>query len=139
MTVAVQERILIVEDEEVICLVLKRRLESLGYEVHAETSGARALSYAAEHQPNLVILDLKLPDISGYEVCGELRRIYDRSQVAVLMFTGVDGPIDDIYGFAHGADAYLSKRASPAELVNTIDQLLHDPDRPATLAELSQR
>ena len=68
MAVACQERILVVEDEDDIAFVLKARLESAGYEVHTEGYGATALSYATAHQPDLVILDVKLPDVDGFEV-----------------------------------------------------------------------
>ena len=122
--VTCQERILLVEDEVDIALVLQARLEAAGYEVHTEASGAVALSYAAEHRPDLVILDIKLPDLGGHDVCRELRKLYERSELPVLMFTGLDGPMDDIPGFVAGADRYLSKRAEPAELFQVIEELL---------------
>ena len=119
-----QERILLVEDEEDVAFVLKIRLEAAGYEVRTETSGAVALSYAAAHQPDLVILDVKLPDFGGHEVCRELRKLYPRDDLPVLMFTGLDGPMDDIPGFVAGADRYLSKRAEPEALFKAIEGLL---------------
>ena len=125
--VSCQERILLVEDEEDIAFVLKIRLEAVGYEVHTEASGAVALSYAAQHQPNLVILDIKLPDLGGHEVCRELRKLYGHSELPVLMFTGLDGPMDDIPGFVAGADRYLSKRSEPEELFRAVEELLSQP------------
>ena len=126
MVAACIERILVVEDEEDIALVLKARLESAGYEVHTETFGSAALSYAIEHRPDLMILDVKLPDLWGREVCQEIRKLYGRSDLPVLMFTVLNGPIDDILGFAAGADAYLTKDCEPAQLLDTVDQLLHE-------------
>ena len=125
MVAACIERILVVEDEDDIALILKARLESAGYEVHTETYGSSALSYAIEHHPDLVILDVKLPDLWGRDVCQELRKVYERAELPVLMFTVMNGPIDDILGFAAGADAYLTKDCEPTELLDTVDQLLH--------------
>ena len=124
--VTTQERILVVEDEADISLVLKTRLEAAGYEVQTAIYGARGISQAMEHQPDLVILDVRLPDMGGYEVCQELRKQYDYSTLPILMFTVMDGPIDDIYGLAAGANAYLTKACAPSELLDCVDQLLHD-------------
>ena len=118
------ERILLVEDEEDVALVLKTRLEAVGYDVHTETFGSTAVSYAVEHQPDLVILDIRLPDLGGYEVCQELRRFYGRGHLPILMFTVLEGLNDDIRGFASGADAYLNKRCAPNRLLATVNQLL---------------
>lgn len=130
MVTTCQERILLVEDEEDIALVLKTRLERQGYEVHTEAFGGTALSYATEHRPDLVILDVKLPDLDGFAVCQELRRLYDRSDVQVLMFTGLEGANDELRGLNTGADAFLTKRAQPAELFTTIARLLADRSEP---------
>ncbi len=118
------KRILVVEDDDVLASTLKRRLELEHFAVDTEASGARALSSAAEHQPDLVILDLKLPDLNGYEVCRELRKLYHPWIVPILMLTGMDKPIDQLRGFAHGADAYLTKPYEPAELLKTVNLLL---------------
>ena len=118
------KRILVVEDDELLADNLKRRLELEHFVVETESSGARALSYAAEHRPDLVILDLKLPDINGYEVCRELRKLYHPWIVPILMLTGMDKPIDQLRGFAHGADVYMTKPYEPAELLKTVNLLL---------------
>jgi DNA-binding response OmpR family regulator len=115
-----RRRILVVEDEEKIARLLVLQLESAGYEVHTEAYGKTALSYAAEHQPDLAILDLRLPDISGYEVCKELRKLYHSWIVPVLMVTAMDQPVDQLRGFACGADAYLTKPFSLPELLETV-------------------
>lgn len=115
---------MIVEDEEGVAEVLRRRLVSLGFEVHAEDTAERALRYVAEHELDLVILDLRLPDRSGFQVCQELRKRYNRWDLPVLMLTGMDQPIDQLRGFACGADAYLTKPYEPRELIKTIALLL---------------
>ncbi len=122
-----QERILVVEDEDDIAVVLKARLQSAGYAVHTESYGSAAVSYAIEHQPDLVILDVKLPDLGGYEVCEELRKVYDRADLPVVMYTVMDGHNDDVRGFVSGANAYLSKECEPDRLLDTVEQLLQEP------------
>jgi two-component system OmpR family response regulator len=120
-------RILVVEDEGDMALVLQHRLKAVGYDVHTEGFGSTALSYAVEHQPRLVILDINLPDLGGYAVCQELRKMFPRTEVAVLMFTGLNGPIDDIYSYASGADAFVTKSIAPAELLKLIQELMSKP------------
>jgi len=118
------KQILIVEDDTDVTFMLKTRLESAGYHVRTAPSGKAALSFAAEEPLELVILDLGLPDISGYEVCRQLRQLTSPWQVPVLMLTGMNQPVDQLRGFAFGADAYLTKPFDSDELLKTIDLLL---------------
>ena len=124
MKEAVKRRLLVVEDDEPLAHLLKLQLESEGFEVHTETRGRSAMNYAVDNPVDLVILDLRLPDVSGYDVCRELRKIYNPWAVPVLMLTALAEPIDQLRGFAHGADAYLTKPCEPAELMKTIHLLL---------------
>ena len=117
-------RILIVEDEADMAGFLKERLTSAGYKVHTASSGKAGLSYAAEHESDLVILDLLLPDIHGYEVCKELRKLSNPWGQPILMLTAMAQPIDQLRGFAHGADAYLTKPFDSNELLKTVAMLL---------------
>ena len=95
-----------------------------GYDAHAEHSGQAALAYAAEHRPDAVTLDVRLPDMSGYEVCQELRRLYHRWDVPIVMVTAMDRPMDELRGLAHGADAYMTKPFEFSELLRTLSLLL---------------
>ena len=122
-----RKRILIVEDDLALAHLLKLKLESEGFEVWLKNQGGPALSYAAEHPLDLVILDLKLPDVNGYEVAKELRKIYHPWVLPILMLTGMDKPVDQLRGFAHGADAYLTKPYEPDELMKTIALLIGQP------------
>lgn len=124
MAASAQKRILVVEDDPDQTRILRMELEVLGYRVSAEHYGKAALNDAAEHRPDLVILDLRLPDIGGYEVCKELRKLYHRWDVPILMLTGMDRPMDQLRGFAHGADAYLTKPYELPELLKTVSLLL---------------
>ncbi len=119
-----KKQILIVEDFEALARALRTLLELSGFEVHTEGSGHSALSYAAEHHPDLVILDLGLPDINGYQVCRALRKQYHASVVPVVMLTARDQPVDQLRGFGHGADAYLTKPCEPEELLKAVSRLL---------------
>lgn len=118
------KHILVVEDERKLADILRIRLESVGYQVHLEYQGVSALHYAQEHRPDLVLLDLKLPDLHGYEVCRQLRSMYHRWDVPIIMLTAMGLPVDELRGFAHGADAYLTKPCEPSELVQTVSTLL---------------
>ena len=84
-----------------------------------------------------MILDLRLPDVHGYEVCDELRRLYRPWAMPIMILTAMDSSFDKARGYAHGADAYLTKPFDPPALLPTISQLLNkvdledQPDHPA--------
>jgi len=117
-------KILVVEDEEAAGKILRLLLESAGFLVYTVQSGEAALAYAAEQSLDLVILDLRLPDMHGYDVSKELRRVHHPWSVPILMLTGMDKPIDQLRGFAYGADAYVTKPYEFTELLRTIELLL---------------
>lgn len=119
-----RRQILIIDDEPGVIEVLKKRLAPAGFEIRAATRGTAGVTAAMQQRPDLVILDLKLPDMSGYEVCRELRKLYHRWEVPILMLTCLDRPSDQLRGFAHGAEAYLTKPYDPVELLQTIQLLL---------------
>lgn len=123
-----RERILVIEDDAAMVRVLRARLEGAGYEVRAERSGAAALTEVADTPPNLVILDLGLPDMNGYEVCRQLRQRFDPWSLPILIVTGMDKPVDQLRGFAFGADAYLTKPCDSSELLKTVALLLGHTD-----------
>lgn len=114
------KQILIVEDEEVLAKDIQRRLEAVGFDAHAELLGQAALQYVVDHRVDLVILDVNLPDLNGYQVARQVRKLYHPWAVPILMLTINDKPIDQLRGFAHGADAYLTKPFHAEELVKTV-------------------
>jgi len=121
-----RKQILIVEDEPDVAGMLKIRFESVGYGVRLAGTGQAALNCVKEETPDLVILDIKLPDISGYEVCRRLREFSKPWQIPVLMLTGLCQPADEMRGFAFGADAYLTKPFDSTRLLNIVNELVHD-------------
>ena len=118
--------VLVVEDEPTIAETIVYSLENEGYRVtHAETGGA-ALEIFAEDQPAFVILDVGLPDITGFEVCRELRK---SSDVPILFLTARDGEIDRVVGLEIGADDYVVKPFSPRELTARVNAILRRSKR----------
>lgn len=127
-----RKQILLVEDEPPLAFGLKKRLEMAGFDVHAELKGQPALDYVVDHRVDLVILDVNLPDINGYQIARQVRKFYHPWAVPILMLTINDKPIDQLRGFAHGADAYLTKPFHTQELLSTVSTLC---GAPAALSE----
>ena len=130
MCTAQTNEILTVEDDTAQTELLRRVLESGGFRVHAELSGTGALQYVAEHPVSLVILDLRLPDIDGHEVCAALRKQYNSWTMPVVMLTGLDQPVEQIRGYRTGADVYLTKPYQAAELLQIVGLLLNRQEGP---------
>jgi DNA-binding response OmpR family regulator len=114
-------RILVVEDEARIAEVVQHYLERDGHQVVWRATGEDALEDAARRPPDLVVLDLGLPGISGEEVC---RRLREGSDVPIIMLTARDGEQDLLRGLEVGADDYLTKPFSPRELTARVRALL---------------
>jgi two-component system phosphate regulon response regulator PhoB len=118
------ERILLVDDEPDIVALVAYHLAKLGYRVATATSGAEALDAARRERPALVVLDLMLPDLSGFDVLERLRADETTRGVGVLMLTARGGEPDRIRGLSLGADDYLAKPFSPQELVLRVAAIL---------------
>ena len=125
-------RILVIEDEPKISDLIKRGLIYEGYTVDVANDGEQGLSRARDNQPDLVILDLMLPGIDGFEVCKRLRAADD---VPILMLTARDAVTDKVKGLDSGADDYLTKPFNFDELVARVRALLRRR-RPADQAVL---
>lgn len=116
------ESILIVEDDRSILMGLRSNLEYEGYEVITATDGERGLTLAFEKQPALIILDVMLPKLSGFEVCKMLRRRQYRKPI--IMLTAKDQEVDKVAGLELGADDYVTKPFSVRELVARVNAAL---------------
>jgi two-component system, OmpR family, phosphate regulon response regulator PhoB len=118
------ERILVVDDEPDIVALVVYHLAKAGYRVSSASSGTDAIALAKRDRPALVVLDLMLPGMSGFEVLTRLREDEDTAGVAVLMLTARKEEPDRIRGLELGADDYLTKPFSPQELVLRVGAIL---------------
>src|SRR6187549_489320 len=117
-------RILIVEDEPDLQQVLEYNLRQAGHEVFVTKLGREGLRIARENKPELVLLDLMLPDISGTEVCRQLKDSGDTRGMSVIMLTARGEEIDRVVGFELGADDYVVKPFSIRELMLRVQAVL---------------
>jgi two-component system phosphate regulon response regulator PhoB len=128
-------RILVVEDEADIRQVLVYNLGEAGHEVLAAERGAVALALLEEQQPDLVLLDLMLPDVSGLEICRKLKSDASLRAIPVIMLTARSDEIDRVVGFELGADDYVVKPFSVRELGLRIQAVLRRAQGPAASGE----
>lgn len=118
---ATHRRILVVEDDIDIATAIVERLVGSGYEVRVAHDGLAGLALARSWQPDLLVLDLMLPGLSGHEVC---RKVQAEMQTPVLMLTALDDETDLLVGLRTGADDYMTKPFSPRELVARVEAIL---------------
>jgi len=117
-----KERILIVEDERAVARGLEYGLRNEGFDVLWAETGKRALDIAYTENPSLMVLDIRLPDMTGFDVCRQLRRAGKRQPI--LMLTARDEETDKVLGLELGADDYVVKPYSLRELISRIRALL---------------
>ena len=134
-------KILIVEDEAPLLEVLRYNLEKEGYLVDVAEDGVAALDKVCRSTPDLIILDWMLPELSGVEVCRQLRAEPDTKEVPVIMLTARGEEADRLKGLASGADDYVVKPFSPAELIARVRAVLRRstasaPDETLTYLDL---
>ena len=131
----VMPKILVVDDEPNIIELAKLYLEREGYQVEEASNGHDALSRLSSTKPDLIVLDLMLPDIDGFEVCRQIRA---KSDIPILMLTARKEDFDKIVGLELGADDYLTKPFNPRELVARVRAVLrryHAGLKPGTVIE----
>jgi two-component system, OmpR family, phosphate regulon response regulator PhoB len=127
-------RILVIEDELDLQKVLAFNLRQVGHEVLLAAGGREGVTLASERLPDLVLLDLMLPDISGTEVCRTLKRENKTNQIPVIILTAKGEEVDRIVGFELGAEDYVVKPFSVRELLLRIDAVLRRSRTNATSA-----
>jgi len=118
------QRILVVDDEPSIILSLQYLLQREGYEVDIAADGEAALEVVARRPPALIVLDVMLPTMSGFEVCRRLRADPTRAGIRVLMLTARGGDTEVQKGLKLGADLYVTKPFSTHELLEQVRRLL---------------
>ena len=114
--------LLIVEDDADVAESLRETLTRDGYTVHWESTGQGGIAYARDHAPHLAVLDVRLPDMSGFDVCGTLRRM--KLRLPILMLTARREEVDKVIGVEVGADDYVTKPFGLSELRSRIRALL---------------
>ena len=117
-------RVLIADDDVDALRLVGMMLERQGYEILAAANGQQALQKAIETQPDLLILDVMMPDMDGYEVASKIRSHPATESIPILMFTAKTSVNDKIAGFQAGADDYLTKPIHPRELASRVEALL---------------
>ena len=125
------QKVLVVDDEDHILELARLYLSREGYQIETVTDGANALARFGQVKPDLVVLDIMLPNVDGLTICREIRK---QSQVPIIMLTARDEVTDKVVGLELGADDYLTKPFHPQELVARAKALVRrarlEPDQP---------
>lgn len=116
------QKVLVVDDEQSIVTLLKYNIEQAGYQVIVAYDGVQALEMVNEEKPDLLVLDVMLPEKDGIEVCKTIRS--NKNQVPILMLTAKDDEFDRVLGLELGADDYMTKPFSPREVVARVKAIL---------------
>jgi DNA-binding response OmpR family regulator len=116
--------VLVADDDPHIVELVSYRLERAGYDVIPATDGQEALSLLEQHRPDLAVLDVMMPRLSGYDITRELRRSEPTRNIPVILLTGCAQESDIQLGFEAGADDYLRKPFSPEELRARVQAIL---------------
>ena len=136
-----RETVLVIEDEADLREVLTYNLRREGYRVFASASGTEGLERLRETSPDIVLLDLMLPDLDGIEICQRIRRDPQRKRTPVIMVTAKGDESDVVLGLGVGADDYMTKPFSPRELIARVKAVLrrHTEDPEADEVETIER
>lgn len=121
---ASSERVLIADDDQVICDLLEFKLTRAGYTVRTVGDGAAALAAIGEDPPDLAILDVMMPGLSGFDVLRRIRQDPETADLAVILLTARSRDTDVDTGFASGAQDYVRKPFSPSELLHRVNAVL---------------
>ncbi len=119
-----RRRILLVDDEPNLVKIISRRLAAEGFEVSVATDGEAALERARTEKPDLILLDVMMPKLSGYEVCRQLKQDVRYKTIPILMLTALAQQSDEEFGLEVGADAYMRKPFKTQQLLDKINELI---------------
>ena len=120
---------LVVEDERDTGQILAQHLRNWGYEPTVLQEGKPAVGWVREHRPSLVLLDLLLPDMDGFEICETLKLDRETNLIPVIMITALSGQEERVHGLQVGANRYLTKPFTKDELLNAIETHVGQPAR----------
>ena len=119
-----EDTILVIDDEKDILDLVEYNLKDTGFKVLVCTEGRKGLQMARDHKPDLIVLDLMLPEMDGKDVCKQLKKDKDTENIPVLMLTAKTSELDRVVGLELGADDYVTKPFSPRELVLRVKNIL---------------
>ncbi len=119
-----QKKVLIVEDEESLLKLESILLTTKGYLVQGATTGLAALEAVAAEQPDLILLDIMMPEMDGFEVCSRIKKNPETAHIPIVLLTARKTPEDVARGEAVGADEYITKPFKSALVMETIEKLL---------------
>jgi two-component system, OmpR family, alkaline phosphatase synthesis response regulator PhoP len=131
-------KVLVIEDDPATTRLVDYSLRHHGYQVITAANGLEGIRKAQSESPDLVILDVMLPGMDGFEICNRLRTNPATSKIKILMFSAKTQDIDRQTGMKVGADDYLTKPAAPAEIVARVEKLLaQKSSKPSTQQKVS--
>jgi CheY-like chemotaxis protein len=128
-TVINHPRVLVVDDSPTTCLFVASTLEQAGYDVEIAFRGEEGLSRVAKFQPSCLVLDVVLPDISGYAVCRHVQQRVPRNSLYIILISAKNAPFDQHYGLSQGANRYLPKPFTAEDLVQAVWEGVPQPLR----------
>jgi two-component system, OmpR family, alkaline phosphatase synthesis response regulator PhoP len=126
-----RKRILVVEDEPDLLELLRLRFKEEGYAIATAMNGLDAVKKARSTMPDLILLDVMLPELDGFAVCEILRKDPATASIPVVMLTGLSGQLSRCAGIDSGATDFVTKPATPDEIVSKIKETLHQRSAPA--------
>tara|TARA_R110001592_G_C13187659_1_gene751896 strand:+ start:6845 stop:7552 length:708 start_codon:yes stop_codon:yes gene_type:complete len=129
-------KVLIAEDDSAISGILEANLKHAGFETFVVENGLEVLSFFRTEPPDLVLLDVKLPGMDGYEVCKQLRQSYD---IPIIMITAKTSEHDRLKGFEIGADDYICKPFSPREVIARINSIMRRVEKEPSAIDVIYR
>jgi DNA-binding response OmpR family regulator len=132
---AMRKKILIVEDNTELLELLRLGLKQAGFSISTATNGLEAVRKARSLIPDLILLDLVLPELDGFAVCEKLRREEPTAAIPIIMLTGLSSEFTRYAGLESGADEYVTKPASPNQLLPKINYWLEHPLRTAAKSD----
>lgn len=120
-----ERKVLVVDDEVNIIQIMEFSIGAEGYDVVTAANGEEAISKARKEQPNLIILDIMMPKVDGYEVCRVLKRDPLTKRIPVILLTAKGREIDKRLGYEVGASDYVVKPFSPSQLIDKVNSYLY--------------
>lgn len=124
-----RNRVLLVDDDKQILNSLRVYLELENYEVYTASNGQEALDKVTEHKPEILVLDIMMPEMDGFEVLEKIKGDDDLSAIPVIMLTAKGQPVDVLKGYKMGASSYMTKPFNLNELVENIELILNPEEK----------